>query len=203
MSCVDFDEDIKDAIQEVTNVAVGLAADKVARCFSTFVKLPIPKVHLVQAGDIAMAMAAIGTDTRVTAVAQPFFGDRVSGEALLLFSDASLAQLADLMGYDGNDESANNQLELVLEMASILNGACIHGVFSQLEIDLLVKHPVVLSRSRALDEVFSDRRFPWKETLALELNYGFEGYDIECDLIILMHERCLPALFDTIKLLLD
>lgn len=202
MAHLQFNDDIKDAIQEITNVAVGLAADKVARCFSTFVKLPIPRVHLVEAADIAMAMAAIGSGTRVTAVAQPFYGDRVSGEALLLFSDASLDELAKLMGYDEQD-SSTHQLELVLEMASILNGACVQGVFSQLEIDLLLKHPHVISHDKALGEMLEDRVFPWKTTLALELNYGFEGYNIECDLIILMHESCLPALFDTIELLLD
>lgn len=196
-----LDEDIRDAVQEITNVAVGMAADKVARCFSTFVHIPIPKVHLVEAADISMAMAAVSTDTRVTAVSQAFFADQISGEALLLFSDASMKQLADLMGYDA---AANpNQLELVLEMASILTGSCLYGVFSQLAMDLLVKHPRILGHSQALAEMLLAREFPWQKTLALELNYGFEGYDIQCDLVILLHEDCLPVLFEKIQVLID
>ncbi|HEB28887.1 MAG TPA: histidine kinase [Porticoccus sp.] len=202
MSNIDLDEDVRDAIQEVTNVAVGEAADKIARSFSTFVNIPIPRVHLLDAADVTMALTAIEASARVTAVTQPFFGSGISGEALLMFTDASMGELSQLMGYQVTTDD-HQQVELVLEMASLLNGSCIHGICSQLDISVLLKHPELLGQHTSLNDILSESVFPWDQTLAIELNYAFEDYSITCDLIILFHESSLPSLFRQVNFLLD
>ena len=202
MSNLEFNEDLRDGIQEVTNIAVGMAADKMARSFSTFVKLPIPSVHLIEAADIMMTLSAVDSGTQVTAVTQAFYGTGLSGEALLLFTDASMAELSELMGYE-EVKSDHQQVELVLEIASLLNGSCIHGICSQLDIHALLKHPVVLAQHTSLGSILSAKKFPWRQTLAIELNYAFEDYDITCDLIILFHEDSLPSLFRQVNFLIE
>jgi chemotaxis protein CheY-P-specific phosphatase CheC len=202
MSNIDLDEDLRDAIQEVTNIAVGEAADKIARSFSTFVNIPIPRVHLLDAADVTMALTAIEGSARVTAVTQPFFGNGISGEALLMFTDASMGELSQLMGYQVTTDD-HQQVELVLEMASLLNGSCIHGICSQLDINVLLKHPELLGQHTSLNDILSQSVFPWDQTLAIELNYAFEDYSITCDLIILFHESSLPSLFQQVNFLID
>lgn len=202
MPNLELDEDVRDGIQEISNVAVGEAADKIARSFSTFVKMPIPSVHLVEAADIMMALTAVEQGERVTAVTQPFFGTGLSGEALLIFTDASLNDLTQLMGYQVvNDD--HQQVELVLEMASLLNGSCIHGICGQLDMAVLLKHPSMLGQHASLTEMLSATEFPWNQTLAIELNYAFEDYDITCDLIILFHEDSLQKMFQQVDLLIN
>ena len=202
MSAVEYNEDIRDGIQEIANIAVGAAADKMARSFSTFVQIPIPSVHLIEAADIMMALTAIESGARITSVTQPFFGSGISGEALLLFTDGSMAELCQLMGYQDLEDDHQHR-ELVLEMASLLNGSCIQGICSQLDIDVLLKHPTLLAQHTSLKDILNGQKFPWQHTLALELNYSFEGYDITCDLVILLHENSLPSFFRQINMLLD
>lgn len=202
MPDLELTEDLRDGIQEISNIAVGEAADKIARSFSTFVKMPIPSVHLIEAADILMALAAVEQGQRVTAVTQPFFGTGISGEALLIFTDASLADLIQLMGYQVVSDD-HQQVELVLEMASLLNGSCIHGICGQLDISVLLKHPSMLGQHASLMEILSDTRFPWSQTLAIELNYAFEDYDITCDLILLFHEDSLTQMFKQVELLIN
>jgi len=202
MSELGFNEDLRDGIQEVTNIAVGMAADKVARSFSTFVKLPVPIIHLIEAADIMMALSAIESADKVTAVTQPFFGSGLSGEALLLFTDASMAELSELMRHESKGDD-HQQVELVLEVASLLNGSCIHGICSQLDIHVLLKHPTVLGQHTSLGDILGTKKFPWRQTLAIELNYAFEHYDITCDLIILFHEDSLPSLFKQVNFLIE
>ncbi len=202
MSNYTFSEDIRDGIQEISNIAVGSAADKIARSFSTFVHIPIPRVHLLESADIMMALGAVENEARVTAVTQPFFGSGISGEALLIFTDASMAALSELMGYK-QIEDDHQHIELVLEMASLLNGSCIQGICSQLDIDVLLKHPSILGQHTSIQSILQQQEFPWEQTLAIELNYCFEGFDITCDLIILVHEGSLPTLFRQVSFLLD
>ncbi len=202
MSNVEFNEDIRDGIQEIANVAVGATADKIACSFSTFVQIPIPRVHLLDAADIMMALTAVESGARVTAVTQPFFGSGISGEALLIFTDASMRELSQLMGYQDTD-SDHQQVELVLEMASLLNGSSIQGICSQLDINVLLKHPTLMGQHTSLSDILSGASFPWQQTLAIELNYAFEDYAITCDLIILLHEESLPSLFTQVNFLIE
>lgn len=202
MPHLELSEDQRDGIQEISNIAVGEAADKIARSFSTFVQMPIPSVRLVDSADVMMALSAVEDGQRVTAVTQPFFGAGISGEALLIFTDASMGELTQLMGYEPTNDD-HQQVELVLEMASLLNGSCIQGFCGQLDMSVLLKHPSMHGQHTALAEILSGRNFPWHQALAIELNYVFENYDITCDLLILFHEDSLPKIFEQLDFLIN
>ena len=46
-----LNEELRDVYQEVTNVAMGQAADSLARLLDVFVVLPIPNVNILEAGE--------------------------------------------------------------------------------------------------------------------------------------------------------
>lgn len=206
MSLVELSEDLRDAFQEIANVAVGQTADRLARSFSAFVKMPIPRVHLLESADIRMALSGIagsdGDGASVTAVTQAFFGDGISGEALMLISDSGAGELSRLMGY-AVATTEQEKLEHVLEISSLLAASCIQSVLNQLEIDVLINHPSLLGRHARVDELFAEHDLPWERTLAVELNYGFEDYSLRCDLILLFHQDALSMLFQKLELLLS
>lgn len=192
----------RDGLQEIANVAVGRTADKLARRFSTFVRMPVPNVHLLEAADVSMLLATYDCNELITAVTQPFFGTEISGEALLLVTDAGIDDLALLMGYPAC-RSESEQLERLLELTSLLTGSCIHGLFEQLDVADLIGHPVLLARHATRTEMLTDRAFPWHQALAIELNYAFEGHAVHCDLVLLFHEHAVPPLLTRIDLLLS
>ncbi len=202
MSITELTADQRDGLQEIANVAVGQTADKVARSFTAFVQMPIPRVLLIDAVDLRMAFSAVDEGQSITAVTQPFYGEGVHGEALLLVSDASADELARLMGYPPSDDDGT-QLERILEMSSLLMATCIQSVLEQLEIDVLISHPVLLGRHARLGDILGERDTPWVRTLALELIYCFEGFDVQCDLILLFHQNALPTLLRKLDLLLE
>ncbi len=200
MTAVFLDENLRDALQEIANVAVGQTADKLARSFSAFVKMPIPRVHLLESVDIRMAIGGHAEGENVTAVTQAYYGDGISGEALLLMSDSNAAELSRLMGY-APPATEQEQLEHVLEIASLLTASCIQSVLEQLEIDVLISHPVLLGRHTSVLDLFMEQDLPWDKTLAIQLNYLFEGFSLSCDLILLFHQDSLPFLFEKLELL--
>ena len=196
----ELSEDLRDGFQEVANIAVGRTADKVARCFATFIEMPIPRVHLLESADVRMALTSLRETDNVTAVTQAFYGDGISGEALLLFGEATLSDLSVLMGYEPATEE-HEKLEHMLEISSLLSGSCIRSVLEQLEIDVLIGYPTVLGLHLSLHDMFAEQAFPWDKTLAIELNYVFEGFRTTCDLVLLFHQQALPALFGKMELL--
>jgi chemotaxis protein CheY-P-specific phosphatase CheC len=146
-----------------------------------------------------MALSNTVGDNEVVAVTQPFYGIGISGEALLLVTDSSLSDLSKLMAYDAADCEA----ELMLELASLLNGSCVHGFCEQLDIPVMLKHPVLYGQHYAIADLLREEQLPWQRTLAIELNYSFEGLAINCDLVLLFHEASLPKLFGQMALLLE
>ncbi len=179
--------------QEIANVAMGQAADLLARLLDVFVVLPIPRVNLLEVTELQMALQAAEDRDTYSAVCQGFIGAGISGEALLLFHDSSFEDMARLMQYQG-EVNEQVEMELLMDVASILIGACIKGIAEQLDVDFSQGHPVVLGQHVDIGELLKNKTWRWKQTLTIEICYSLEGCNVACDLLLLFTEDSLPIL---------
>ena len=88
--------DMRDACQEIANVAMGRAADLLAKLLDVFVLLPIPNVNVLEVSELTMALKATEQSSTVSGLCQGFIGAGIAGEALLLFHDSSFEDMAKL-----------------------------------------------------------------------------------------------------------
>ena len=190
---ISIDVDIRDCYREVANVAMGQAADLLARLLDVFVILPVPNVNTLEAGELHMALAATDQYDTISAVCQGYIGSGIAGEALLLFNDASFSDIARLMKYKGETD-AGVELELLMDVANILIGACLQGIADQLDINFSQGHPAVLGRHCKVSDIIAANASRWRKTLAIEIHYAIEDYDINCDLLLLFTEDSVDAL---------
>lgn len=174
-----------DAFRETVNVAMGRAAALLARVLGVFVRLPVPNVNMLEVGELHMALADAQANDRLTAVCQGYIGGGIAGEALLLFHDSEIADMAQLMKIDDADYS---DMEMLLDLSSILIGACLSGIAEQLDIAFSQSHPQVLGLHSGIEELISLNERRWKKTLAVEISYSLEGYNIHFDLLMLFTE---------------
>ena len=96
-------------------------------------ELPIPRVNLIEATDLHMALQEARNDEGLSAVCQGFIGSGIAGEALLIFNDTSVQDLAGLLNYQGQRSPWTTE-ELLMDVSSLLTGACINGIGDQLGI---------------------------------------------------------------------
>ncbi|REL36259.1 response regulator [Thalassotalea euphylliae] len=194
--------DLRDCYQEIANVAMGRAGDLLARLLDVFVLLPIPNVNLIEVSELRMALTSVATNETTSGVCQGFIGAGVSGEALLILNDSSFKEIASLMNYHQDiDESA--ELELLMDMANTLIGACLSGVSEQLDMTFSQGHPVVLGQHRNIKDLIATNSAKWRQTLAIEISYNIENYSIKCDLLLLFTEESMRTLNNKISYLLD
>lgn len=192
----------EDGYQEVANVAMGRAADLLARLLNVFVILPIPNVNMIESSELRMALKDIAENDTVSGVCQGFIGSGIAGEALLIFNDSSFDDIAELMNHDGEiDESV--QLELLMDISSILIGACLKGIADQLDVNFSQGHPVVIDRHVKVRDLLKQGVSQWKRTLAIEIAYKIENKRINCDLLLLFTEDSLPSLNQRISYIVD
>jgi len=194
-------EDQRDCLQEISNIAMGQAGDHLARLLDAFVVLSIPHVEILSPKDIAMAAQAIDGDS-VSGVCQGFIGDGISGEALLLFNDTSFEDLATLMDYQGQVNPAGER-ELLVDAGNILNGALLKGIAEQLDIDFSFGPPAILGQHQELQTLLHADNVRWKQALVIEVGYQVEGYNLQCDLLMVITEKSLARVFAKLNYLLD
>ncbi|MGY4108964.1 response regulator [Aeromonas encheleia] len=192
-SAIPFNAELRDVYQELANVAMGQAADLLARLLDAFVLLPIPNVNVLEVSELHMALSAAAESDTLSAVCQGFIGAGIAGEALILFHDASFQDLARLMKHQGVlDHGA--ELELLMDTANVLIGAFLRGYASQLDTPFSQGHPVVLGQHRSIQDLIRTNQSRWRRTLAIEINYKIRDYEVQCDLLLLFTEDSIATM---------
>jgi chemotaxis protein CheY-P-specific phosphatase CheC len=184
---------LNDCLQEVSNVAMGRAASVLADMLGVFVKLPVPNVNMLEVSELQMALGYNGESNRYSAVSQGFVATGIALEALLVFSDSSFPDMAKLLGYQ-EKLNKNSEVELLMDVSSALVGPFILALARQLNIDFSDSHPVVLGQHVKNDHLINAKKAAWKQTLAVEITYEVENYQVSCDLILLFTEDSVAAL---------
>jgi CheY-like chemotaxis protein len=181
----------QDAFRETVNVAMGRAAALLARVLGVFVQLPVPNVNILEVGELHMALADAQSGDRLTAICQGYIGAGIAGEALLMFHDSDLGDMARLMQRPCRDDS---NMEMLLDLSSILIGACLSGIAEQIDVVFSQSHPQILGQHAVLDDLIKVNQTRWKKTLAVEISYSLEGHNIHFDLLLLFTEDSLERL---------
>lgn len=193
---------LRETFREVTNVAMGRAGALLARVLNVFVKLPIPNVNIFDVGDLSMALADAQRGNRVSAVCQGYIGGGISGEALLIFHDSNFGDVAKLMNYKGILDD-KTQVELIMDLASLLTGACLNGFAEQLDVRFSQGHPVILGQHCQFEDLLRINQTRWKKTLAVEISYTIENHNVSFDLLFLFTEDSVPRLQDKLQYLME
>ncbi len=199
---VHIDVSIFDGYKEIANVAMGRAADLLARLLDCFVIMPIPIVNVLEVSELRMMLENVDEDENISAVCQGFIGNGIAGEALLIFHEASFTDIAALMKHEGEIDDLVQQ-ELLMDMASILIGALLKGIADQLDTNFSQSHPTVLGQHVKIHDLIKRGAGRWKKTLTIELGYAIENRNIKSDLLLLFTEDSIPRLTELVAYVME
>lgn len=192
----------RDVYLEVVNIAMGRAADSLARHCDVFVNMPLPQVNVFEVGELTMTIRHLAHNETMSGVCQGFSGEGITGEALMLISDSSIDDLLAALDYP-DDGSVDNELELLIDISNILISAFLSGLGEQAGLSFLQSYPSVLGQHVSVDDLVSSMQGSWKRTVTIEVSYSIEGTDIKCDLLLLLLDESLPLLDAKLAYLMD
>jgi len=196
------DFSFSECLQEVSNVAMGKAASVLADMLNVFVKLPVPTVNILEVSELQMTLGYGAKDNQYSAVSQGFVGTGVAFEALLIFNDTSFSDIAKLLNVSGEIDT-DTEVELLMEVSSVLVGPFIDALGKQLNIDFSFGHPALLGQHVKMANLIDQKRAKWKRTLTVELVYELENYNVSCDLLLLFTEESVPVLASLLSYLVE
>ncbi len=203
MSLAALSNDQRDALQELTNIAMGQAGASLATLLDEFVDLSVPRIRVVELVDLPPVLAElVGKTNLVSAVRQSFQG-YLRGEAIIIFGEPGCQALADLMGFEGElGESGEN--ELLLDVANVLSGACLGGMMEQIRnftetkgpAELSFSMPSVMARQVMAEQLIDPQKVQWSHALLLEVNFTIKNRDFIAHLTMLMPEEGIEKIRD-------
>jgi chemotaxis protein CheC len=205
MSEPELNEDQRDALQEVANMAMGQAATRLSRLLGTFIELSVPRVKVVGVGEASETLRAMtGITDSVTAVRQGFRSD-IKGEAIVLCRSGSVQQLCALVDdpYTKSSYETTTQTELIFDVATVLMGACVSCIFDQLGRAPIFSPPGMIGSNMMLDDVFRPAALAWKTALLLEVNFALEDHSFRAHLVMLMAEESILHMNEALDTLLS
>ncbi|MFM0055800.1 chemotaxis protein CheC [Paraburkholderia phytofirmans] len=200
-----LNEDQRDALQEVANLAMGQAATRLARLLDAFIELSVPRVRVVEVSEAAQALREMtGIEDTVSAVRQGFRSD-IKGEALVICRSDSIEQLCALVSdpYSRSAYEAVSQTELVFDVANVLTGACVSCILDQLGRTPIFSAPGLLGEAMTLDEVFQPGVLQWEVALLVEVNFALEDQSFRAHLVMLMAEESIRHMNGALDALLS
>lgn len=110
-----------------------------------------------------------------------------------MFYESNTKDIAKLLKYSG-ELTDSAELELRMDISSVLIGACLRGLAKQLDTEFSQSHPVVLGKHMPVSRLVSSDSPRWKQTLAIEVNFQIEGHDLTCDLLLLFTQDSVNQL---------
>ena len=201
-------EDQRDCLQEVVNVAMGQAGDSLARFLEVFVNLSVPRIRLVSRTELVKELEQMvgGAETQVSGVSQGFYhvddGAGVRGEAIVVFTDSSFREMADLLAYE-EDLDESGERELLMDIANILNGACLTGIGEQIDSELAFSSPSLLGQHIPIGSLLEHEKLSWGHALLVEITYTLEDRSFSCTMFLLMPGESIEVMKQALDDLLD
>ncbi|TMM47579.1 chemotaxis protein [Colwellia ponticola] len=185
MSEFHLTEDQQDCLQELINIAMGQASDQLARYLDSFVYLKVPSIESVDAKELMRTLSE--QKNAIAVVSQGFFGhEGIRGEALLVYQEGDSDRIADLLGYEPDDLSKDEQ---VIDISSILTTTFLNVFAQQIDNQMSYNAPKLLPNVKDnLFEHLQQMPFTWDIALKVNINYQVTDYSFNCNMILLIPE---------------
>ncbi|MFT6103344.1 MAG: chemotaxis protein CheY-P-specific phosphatase CheC [Granulosicoccus sp.] len=187
-----LNEDQRDCLQEITNVAMGAAAGSLANFTDTFVNLPIPIIRCVNSEHLIDSLRQVEGYNRLSSISQLFKFSGLNCYALIVINDESIDDLARFTGRSlDDDEGIKN---LLYDLCQTINTTCFERLGEMIENAVETDSPIVNSLHVPLDSVQMESIANSDHLVSVEINYHIENNPFNCDLLLLFPEDTLEEL---------
>ncbi len=195
-------EDQRDCLQEISNVAMGAAAEALAAFSKVFVELSIPKVRYIRPDGLPEALSSLQGGDLISGVVQEYKIGSLQAYALTMITEPSFQDLSQQTGLPiGSDEDA---ISLLVRLSETINGICLPRLaeqFGGVEVEFVGKAKVA-ALHQSLSEVTLGEINQWPHVLTTEINYHLEGHPFNCDLLLVTPDSSLSQLAPALDSLL-
>lgn len=197
---ININEEERDILQEVMNIAFGKASADLAEIIDVYVVLSIPEIKLMNTAEVAGYIEEEIENLENIKVIKQSYSGKFHGTALLLFPGGAGKKLFSL--FDNGSAAAGEsedlsfvlEKETLLEVGNILIGASVSKVAELLDDVVSYRPPRIIIESKPGDIVDWDLAEPEAPAILMRTVFGFDNKDISGLLFLLPSYKSLAWL---------
>ena len=190
------DDEKLDAFRELANVAMGRAGENLAKVLNEFIELPIPNVSLLHSNELHMALDEVNKNAQMSAVSKGFISTGITGEAIILFNDSNVENMAKLLGAEQGQMDDAKEIETLMDVSNILIGACLNALSEQLNVKFTHNSPIILGMHCDLHELMQSQVGRFEKVLAIEIAYTISKHNLNFELLLLIPDQDIDKVFN-------
>jgi chemotaxis protein CheC len=179
-----INDEERDILQEVMNIAFGKASAELAEVIDIYVVLSIPDIKMLKTADVPRYIEEEIKDLKDLSVIKQSYTGKFHGTALLLFPGGAGKKLFSLFdngsttGSGSEDLSVVLEKETLLEVGNILIGASVSKVAELLDDVISYRPPRIVVESKPGDIVDWDLAEPEGPAILMRTVFSFDNRDI-------------------------
>jgi len=199
-----LNEEQRDCLQELTNIAIGAAAESLAELTHHFVNLPIPVIRFVDTPELLSSFKKIEITAPSYVIKQHCSVGDLGFDTLVLVSDENITHLAKCIENESCDSVLDDTSQnlIVENLFKTISNTCFERLSEIFEqpvvkgsVDVVGRHvaPATIDMCSILDT---------EKTVAVEIYYHTEGHPFNCHLMLLFPESAVEVLAGSLDRLL-
>lgn len=204
MSAMLLTDEQRDALQDITDSAMGRAGPLLTQLLGAPVNLSAPHIDVLALSKVADSISSMfSRNIKVTAVRQSFYG-YLLGEAIVIYGSDGCKELGDLMGYDEVLDRAD-EIEMLLDVSNILIGACLGGIVDQINDvtdargELSFSPPAIMAENVPAEILINPDKLSWTHALLMQVNFTLEGRNFISQFCVLIPEPSIEKMRNIIQ----
>lgn len=204
MSAMLLTDGQRDAMQDITDIAMRRAGSLLTKLLGASVNLSAPHIDVLALSEVASSVSSMfSRSSKVTAVRQSFYG-YLLGEAIVIYGSDGCKELSDLMGYN-EVLDRKDEIELLLDVSNILVGASLGGIVDQIngvtdaQGELSFSPPAIMAENVPAEILINPDKLTWTHALLMEVNFTLEGRNFVSQFCVLMPEPSIEKMRNIIQ----
>ena len=194
---IHFENEEKDTLQEIMNIAFGNAAADLASVIDIYVRLSVPEVEILESRNLPDRIHTLTKPyTDVKIITQHFWGD-FQGLGLLLFPKHNTEDLFSII--EGHDEESRENPHLAaalennmfMEVGNMLIGACVSKLAELLGTVVTYSPPLIVNNSLAEQGGLASLFAVSQKVIMLKTVFQFDKKDVSGFLMIVTSDESL------------
>jgi chemotaxis protein CheC len=199
---IEFDEDERDCLQELMNIAYGSGTAAISEILDAFATLNIPHIQIIPAHGLkGYLQGKLSVDDEQYIATQLLNGD-ISGENLLIINTKSAYNLAKEFDLEDDEIDDNELCDIVLEITNILSSSTIGRLAEELDTAISFEPPSI-QKLESIDKFNNDFLKDYQQIIIISTVLAFDDQNINAELLLLTKDESILWLKEALNKILD
>ena len=201
-SNITLNEDEKDCLQELMNVAYGSATAAITEILDAFAKLSIPKIQIINADELKPYLSKeLNFDVEHIISLQQINGT-LCGENMFVIDKQSAKNIAYKFGLEEDEANDEEIADVVLEITNILSSSTISKLAEDIDTNVSFSAPTIKTIT-SIDQLKNIFISKYEKVIIISTQLKFEDLDINAELFIFTTDNSILYIKEKINKILD